>query len=259
MADPKILIVGGGGREHALAWKIARDSSRPAVFCAPGNAGTAQVAGNVPIQASDPDGLVAWARENRPDLTVIGPEAPLCAGLSDRLEAEGLRVFGPGRDGARLEGSKAFAKEIMASAGVPSARAARFTRAEEAMAYVRRQPGRLVVKADGLAAGKGVTVCDTAAEAAAAVEEALIRRAFGEAGLEVLVEERLEGEEVSVLALTDGKQIELLASAQDHKRVGDGDTGPNTGGMGAYSPAPVITGDMLDRIAREVIDPLLEG
>ncbi len=254
MAGMRILIVGGGGREHALAWKISRDSCRPELFCAPGNAGTARLAENLMIPASDLDSLVAWARAARPDLTVIGPEAPLCAGLADRLQAVGLRVFGPGRSAARLEGSKAFAKEIMEKAGVPTARAARFTDANQALSYIRSQPGRVVVKADGLAAGKGVTVCDTPDEAEKAVEDALVNRAFGEAGREVLIEERLEGEEVSVLALVDGSHIEMLASAQDHKRVGDGDTGPNTGGMGAYSPAPVLTPAQWQAVRRDVFE-----
>ena len=257
MAGMRILIVGGGGREHALAWKISRDSCRPELFCAPGNAGTARLAENLMIPASDLDSLVVWAREARPDLTVIGPEAPLCAGLADRLLAAGLRVFGPRRAAARLEGSKAFAKEIMEKAGVPTARAERFTDAGDALSYIRSQPGRAVVKADGLAAGKGVTVCDTRAEAEKAVEDALINRAFGEAGREVLIEERLEGEEVSVLALTDGRHTEMLASAQDHKRVGDDDTGPNTGGMGAYSPAPVLTPAQWQAVRSDVFERTL--
>ncbi len=245
-------MAGNGGREHALAWKLSRDSEKAELFCAPGNAGTAELGTNLPIAAADVDGLAAWAARERPDLTVVGPEAPLCAGLVDRLEEEGLRVFGPRREAARLEGSKAFAKEIMEAAGVPTARAARFGDPRAAVEYIRRERGAVVVKADGLAAGKGVTVCATPEEAVRAVEEAMVDRAFGEAGNEILVEECLEGEEASILALVDGERIVPLASSQDHKRAFDGDAGPNTGGMGAYSPAPVVTGALWPLIREEV-------
>ena len=236
----KILVVGSGGREHALAWKLALDRPRPELFCAPGNAGTARHGTNLPLDATDLDGLLDWARRERPDLTVVGPEAPLCAGLSDRLQAEGLRVFGPVAAAARLEGSKIFSKEVMRAAGVPTAASESFRDAGAARAYARRQGAPLVVKADGLAAGKGVTVCETLEQAEAAIDESLVRGVFGDAGREVLIEECLRGEEASILALIDGERIVLLASAQDHKRVFDGDRGPNTGGMGAYSPAPVV-------------------
>ena len=253
----KILVIGGGGREHALAWKLARDSRRPELYCAPGNAGTAALGTNLPIKAEDLDGLLQWAKTHRPELTVVGPEAPLCAGLADLFRAEGLRVFGPSRAAAQLEGSKQFAKDVMAAAGVPTARAAVFTEAGAAKEYVRQQGAPIVVKADGLAAGKGVTVAATVAEAEAAIDEALVRRAFGDAGRRVLIEECLVGEEASILALLDGQRVVLLASAQDHKRLGDGDTGPNTGGMGAYSPAPAVTADLLPFIRTRVFEPML--
>jgi len=249
---PKILIIGSGGREHALAWKIAGDSARPEVFIAPGNAGTAGLGANLPIPATDIEGLLAWAQTNRPDLTVVGPEAPLCAGIADRFAAAGLRVFGPGQAAARLEGSKVFSKEIMEAAGVPTARAARFTDPAAARDYVAHAPLPLVVKADGLAAGKGVVICQTAAAAIAAIDDILTRRVFGAAGQAVLIEEFLEGEEASLLALVEGERVVLLASAQDHKRVFDRDEGPNTGGMGAYSPAPVVQPEMLPLIRDQV-------
>lgn len=248
----KVLVVGGGGREHALVWKLAGDSCRPSVFCAPGNAGTSGLAVNVPINADDIPALVDWAKRNRPDLVVVGPEVPLCAGLTDALELAGIRVFGPSRAAAQLEGSKVFAKEVMFSAGVPTAKSCTFTDAQKAMDYVREIGVPIVVKAEGLAAGKGVTVCTVPGEAEQAIREALVDGAFGEAGRCILVEEFLEGEEVSVLALTDGEQVVLLASAQDHKRVFDGDQGPNTGGMGAYSPAPVLMEEQMPAIERDV-------
>ncbi len=247
-----VLVIGGGGREHALAWKIARDSTRPEVFCAPGNAGTAEVGTNLDIPAGDIGKLAAWAKENRPNLTVVGPEAPLCDGLADRFAAEGLRVFGPVRAAAQLEGSKRFAKDVMKSAGVPTAAYGEFTSAAGAKAYIRQCGAPIVVKADGLAAGKGVTVAETVEQAEAAVDESLVKNAFGEAGRTVVVEECLRGEEASILALVDGERIVMLASSQDHKRVFDGDAGPNTGGMGAYSPAPVVT-DRLWPVIREQV------
>jgi len=253
----KVLVAGGGGREHALAWKIAADSSRPEVYCAPGNAGTAEVARNIPIAAEDISGIVSWARANNPDLVVVGPEAPLCAGLADRLIAEGIRVFGPTADAAMIEGSKVFSKEVMQAAGVPTAEARVFSDAAEAKAWVRRRGAPIVVKADGLAAGKGVTVCRTVEEAETAIEDALTRAVFGDAGNRVIVEECLEGEEASILALVDGSRIVMLASAQDHKRIFDGDRGPNTGGMGAYSPAPVVAAEMLAAIREQVFERTL--
>ncbi len=249
-----ILIIGGGGREHALAWKISRDSSKPAVFCAPGNAGTSTVATNLPIAATNLDAICAWAAEHRPALAIIGPEAPLCAGLTDRLQALGLLVFGPNAKAARMEGSKFFSKVIMGEAGVPTAESATFTEAVAARTYVNKVGAPIVVKADGLAAGKGVTVCQTIAQAEAAINEALVDKAFGEAGARVVIEEYLEGEEASILALVDGERIVMLASSQDHKRVFDQDQGPNTGGMGAYSPAPVVTEALWPEIRATVFE-----
>jgi len=254
----KILVVGGGGREHTLAWKLAGDTCRPEVFCAPGNAGTAEIAVNLDIGGEDLDGLLGWAREHRPDLTVVGPEAPLCAGLTDLFSNEGLRVFGPSRAAARLEGSKIFSKEIMTAGAVPTGRSRSFKEAVAAVGYLKSQAMPVVVKADGLAAGKGVAICASLAEAEQAVDEAMVVKRFGEAGAEVLVEECLEGEEASILALIDGEHVVMLASSQDHKRIFDGDKGPNTGGMGAYSPAPVITDDLWPVIREQVFDRTLQ-
>jgi phosphoribosylamine--glycine ligase len=253
----KVLVIGGGGREHALVWKLARDSRQPQLFCAPGNAGTAQCATNVALSAEDLDGLVGWAKRERPDLTVVGPEAPLCAGLVDRFNAEGLRIFGPSKAAAQIEGSKVFSKEIMLAAGVPTAQAQTFNEPRAAEAYVRKLGVPVVVKAEGLAAGKGVIICPTLAAAEQAIRECLVTRAFGAAGQRILVEEFLEGEEVSVLGLTDGVHTVLLASAQDHKRIFDNDQGPNTGGMGAYSPAPLLTAALQSRVQTEVFERTL--
>ncbi len=253
----KVLVVGSGGREHALVWKLANDSCRPELFCAPGNAGTAELAKNVAIDADNIPALVAWAREYRPELVIVGPEVPLCAGLTDALEAHGLRVFGPSKAAARLEGSKVFAKDVMVAAGVPAAQSSTFTDAQKAIDFINDIGVPIVIKAEGLAAGKGVTVCLTREEAERAIKDALDEGAFGEAGKRILVEEFLEGEEVSILALTDGKRVVMLASAQDHKRVFDGDQGPNTGGMGAYSPAPVLKAEQLPEIERTVFDRTL--
>lgn len=253
----KILVIGNGGREHTLVWKLVNDSCKPEVFCAPGNAGTAEIAVNLDIRAEDIDGLIAWAVENRPDLTVVGPEAPLCAGVTDRLQEHGLRVFGPTKEGARLEGSKQFSKEVMNAAGVPTARSKSFSHAEEAIEYIRRQACALVVKADGLAAGKGVFVCATPEEAGAAVNTIMIDKSFGESGDLLIVEEYLAGEEASILALVDGKNVVMLASSQDHKRVYNNDGGPNTGGMGAYSPAPVVTDELWPIIKEQVFDRMI--
>ncbi len=253
----KTLVIGSGGREHALAWKLARDSRHPQVFCAPGNAGTAELGTNVPIPAANVEDLLTWARENRPEFTVVGPEAPLCAGIVDRFRADGFRIFGPTQAAAQLEGSKVFAKEVMTAAGVPTAAAADFTDAEKALAYIRKLGAPIVVKADGLAAGKGVTVCASIEQAEDAVEEAMVRKAFGDAGQKVIIEECLQGEEASILALIDGRHIVLLASSQDHKRVFDNDRGPNTGGMGAYSPAPVVSDRWWPVIREQVFERTL--
>ncbi len=252
----KILVIGNGGREHTLCWKLKNDSCAPELFCAPGNAGTAELGTNIDLGVTDIADIIAWAKENRPDLTVIGPEAPLCAGLADALEAEGFRVFGPSKAAAELEGSKEFAKEIMKAAGVPTSGYAVFTDAEPACKYVREKGAPIVIKADGLAAGKGVTVAETVEQAEEAINDAL-GGAFGDAGSRVVIEDFLVGEEASILALIDGEHVVLLASSQDHKRAYEGDTGPNTGGMGAYSPAPIVTESVLEKVRSEVYDRTL--
>jgi phosphoribosylamine--glycine ligase len=251
----RVLVVGGGGREHALCWVLARSAQ---VYCAPGNPGTAAVATNLPISADDQSALRDAIRTHHIELTVVGPEAPLAAGLADRLHATGCPVFGPSAAAARIEASKAFAKALMRDAGVPTATARSFTDAARAQAYIDAHAEPLVVKASGLAAGKGAVVCATRKEASDAAR-AMFAGRFGAAGHEVVVESFLEGEELSVFALTDGERAVLLPSAQDHKRLGEGDTGPNTGGMGAYTPVSIATPDLLDRAEREVIVPTLRG
>lgn len=253
----KVLVIGNGGREHAIVWKLAHDSCAPELFCAPGNAGTAALATNVPIGAEDVAGIVAWAREAKPDLVVVGPEAPLCAGVTDALEAEGIKVFGPCQAAAALEGSKAFSKDVMEKAGVPTARFRVYRSSAEAIAGLEAFSLPVVVKADGLAAGKGVVIAQTRAEAEEALREMLDGGRFGAAGAEVVVEEFLEGEEASVFALCDGERVELLPAAQDHKRVFDNDQGPNTGGMGAYTPAPIATAEVMDFTKERIVLPVL--
>jgi len=248
-----ILVVGGGGREHALCWVLAHDAS---VFCAPGNPGTGEVGTNLPVPASDAAGLLDAIRTHQIDLVVIGPEGPLADGLADQLRAAGCAVFGPSAAAARIEASKSFAKALMHEAGVPTAASRTFTREAEALGYVDAHPEPLVVKASGLAAGKGAVVCDTRREAADAVR-AMFSGRFGAAGDEVVVESFLTGEELSVFALTDGERLTLLPSAQDHKRLGEGDVGPNTGGMGAYTPVRLASPALLDRVEREVLHPTL--
>ncbi|HEX9770741.1 MAG TPA: phosphoribosylamine--glycine ligase [Kiloniellales bacterium] len=255
----RILVVGGGGREHALCWAIAASPLCDQLYCAPGNAGIAREATCVPIGAEDLDALLAFARDEAIDVVVVGPEAPLVLGLADRLAEAGIKVFGPSAAAAALEGSKAFMKDLCAKYGIPTAAYRRFTDAAAAKAYLRERGAPIVVKADGLAAGKGVTVAATLAEAERAVDAALVAGAFGRAGAEVVIEERLEGEEASVFALVDGKTVLPLASAQDHKQVGDGDTGPNTGGMGAYSPAPIMTEAMAGRVMDEILRPTVRA
>jgi phosphoribosylamine--glycine ligase len=253
----KILIIGNGGREHTLAWKLKNDSTQPEIFTAPGNAGTAELGTNLPIEGTDIEKLRAWCAENHPDLVVIGPEAPLCAGLTDALEADGIRVFGPNQAAAKLEGSKEFAKEIMQAAGVPTAAYETFSDPALACAYVQERGAPIVIKADGLAAGKGVTVAETVEQAEAAIRDALEGNAFGDAGARVVIEDFLTGEEASILALIDGEHIVLLASSQDHKRAYDHDQGPNTGGMGAYSPASIVTDEVWEKVRKEVYEPTL--
>ena len=254
----KILVVGSGGREHAITWRLAQDEERHALWCAPGNAGMAALATCVPLKATDVAGIVAWCAANKPDLVVVGPEAPLCAGLVDALEKEGIVAFGPVAAGARMEGSKRFAKEVMQAAGVPTGRAQSFTDAAAAKAALADYGLPVVVKADGLAAGKGVVVAETRAQAEAAIDDMLVDSKFGAAGAEVLIEEFLDGEECSILALVDGERAVLLPSSQDHKRIFDGDKGPNTGGMGAYSPAPVVTDAMLPEIKARIVMPVVQ-
>ncbi len=249
----KVLVVGGGGREHALVWKIAQSPLVDKVYCAPGNAGTAMQAECVPIRAQDVADLRRFALGKGIDLTVVGPEAPLCAGIVDAFRSRGLKVFGPSRKAARIEGSKVFAKQLMARHGVPTAAFRTFDSAERAKAYVEMAGVPIVVKADGLAAGKAAIICKTVEEGLDAVNRIMIEGEFGASGEHLIVERFLEGEEASVLAFTDGRAIAVMPSCQDHKAVYDGDRGPNTGGMGAYSPAPVITPQLRDAIERDVI------
>jgi phosphoribosylamine---glycine ligase len=254
----KVLVVGGGGREHALCWALAASPLLTKLWCAPGNAGIAEVAECVAIGAEDVPALVAFAREQAVDLVVAGPEAPLTLGLADACAAAGLRCFGPSAAAAQLEGSKTFTKEVADAAGAPTAAWQRFTDPAAARAYVRAQGAPIVVKADGLAAGKGVVVAATIEEAEAALAEIMESRVHGEAGASVVIEECLIGQEVSFFALCDGEVAVPLTAAQDHKRVGDGDTGPNTGGMGAYSPPPVFTDALRDEVMNRIIRPCLK-
>jgi phosphoribosylamine--glycine ligase len=257
----KVLVVGGGGREHALAWKIAQSQRVSEVLVAPGNAGTALEPNmrNLPIAAEDVDALVAYATEHAIELTVVGPEAPLSKGIVDKFRAAGLRCFGPTQQAAQLESSKAFAKDFLARHQIATAAYANFTEIEPALAYIRKMGAPIVVKADGLAAGKGVILAQTEAEAMAAVQDMLAGNAFGAAGSRVVIEEFLLGEEASFIVMVDGEHVLAMASSQDHKARDDGDKGPNTGGMGAYSPAPVVTPAMHERIMQEVIYPTVRG
>jgi phosphoribosylamine--glycine ligase len=252
----KVLVVGQGGREHALAWKLKQSPKVEQVYCAPGNAGTALDAINVDILATNADGLVKFAKNEGIGLTVIGPEAPLVAGVADAFLAAGLKVFGPSKAAAALEGSKLFCKEVLRQANVPTADFRLFDQAEAAMEYLEeKDDGPLVVKADGLAAGKGVSVCKNREEAILAVHDMLVERKFGDAGAKILIEECLVGQELSILALVDGRTIVTLESSQDHKAAYDGDRGPNTGGMGAYSPAPLATPELMDSIIHKILIP----
>jgi phosphoribosylamine--glycine ligase len=255
----RILVVGGGGREHALCWAIAGSPLCDKLYCAPGNAGIAQDAECVPIGAEDVERLVTFATENAVDLVVVGPEGPLVLGLVDRLEALNIRAFGPRANAAMLEGSKGFMKDLCTRHGIETAAYGRFTDAEAAKTYIREQGAPIVVKADGLAAGKGVTVAQTVEEALNAVDEAMTDNAFGDAGAELVVEECLDGEELSFFAIVDGTNALPLAGAQDHKTVGEGDTGPNTGGMGAYSPAPSLTEALEAEVMETIIMPTVRG
>jgi phosphoribosylamine--glycine ligase len=255
----KVLIIGSGGREHALAWKLGQSPSITKLYCAPGNAGIAALAECVPLAAADLPGLRAFVQEQGIDLTVVGPEGPLAAGIVDDFRNHKLRIFGPHKAAARIESSKAFSKDLMVRLGIPTAESKTFTSVAEAFEYLERREVPIVVKADGLAQGKGVVIARTRAEARDAVLAMLEGRAFGEAGSRVVIEEFLDGEEMTVMAFTDGKTVIPMSPAQDHKRLRDGDTGPNTGGMGAYAPAPLGTGGMIDRVRRNILEPALEG
>ena len=254
----KILLIGSGGREHALAWKIAQSPRLTQLFAAPGNPGIADHATLVMLDVENHDAVIAFTKENAIDFVIVGPEAPLVAGLADDLRAAGIATFGPSKAAAQLEGSKGFTKDLCARYDIPTGAYQRFRSAEPAKAYVREQGAPIVIKADGLAAGKGVTVAMNEAEALSAIDDCF-DGAFGAAGAEVVVEAFLDGEEASFFCLSDGKTALALATAQDHKRVGDGDTGPNTGGMGAYSPAPVMTHEMVERTMKEIIEPTIKG
>ncbi|MEN9465437.1 MAG: hypothetical protein RL217_1618 [Pseudomonadota bacterium] len=257
----KVLIIGSGGREHALAWKVKQSPLVEKVFVAPGNAGSAREAGveNVAIDVLDIPALIAFAKKENIGLTIVGPEAPLVAGVVDAFEQAGLKIFGPKKAAAQLEGSKAFTKDFLARQNIPTAGYQNFTEIEPALAYLRKKGAPIVIKADGLAAGKGVIVAETLAQAEEAVKDMLSGNAFGDAGCRVVIEDFLAGEEASFIVMVDGKNVLPMATSQDHKRVGDGDTGPNTGGMGAYSPAPVVTDAVFKRVMDEVIYPTVNG
>ncbi|TWU45917.1 Phosphoribosylamine--glycine ligase [Novipirellula aureliae] len=261
----KILVVGSGGREHALAWKIAQSPRVQKVYVAPGNAGTALDATNVPIEVTDTEGLIAFVKENEIDITVVGPEVPLVLGLVDAMQDEGLKVFGPTKAAAELEGSKVFCKNLLRTADIPTADYHTFRSADDASRYIKDRYNEptdtvnVVIKADGLAAGKGVIVCDTRSEALEAIDRIAHQKEFGEAGKELIIEERLFGQEASVLAITDGETIVTLPAAQDHKPAHDGDTGPNTGGMGAYCPTPIIDEGMMERVESDVLVPIVHA
>tara|TARA_B100000315_G_scaffold61414_1_gene55757 strand:+ start:424 stop:1701 length:1278 start_codon:yes stop_codon:yes gene_type:complete len=254
-----ILVVGGGGREHALCWAIAKSPKCDKLYCAPGNAGIADVAECVAVSAEDVDGLVAFAKGQAVDLVIVGPEAPLVLGLADALAAEGIKAFGPSAAAAELEGSKAFMKDLFAKYNIPTAAYGRFTDYDEAVAYVKQRGAPIVIKASGLAAGKGVILSQTEAEAVDALDQMMNQKRFGDAGDEVVIEEFLDGEEASFFALVDGDKALPLISAQDHKAAYDGDQGPNTGGMGAYSPAPVVTPELAQEIMTTIIQPTIDG
>lgn len=255
----KILVIGSGGREHALCWKIAKSKLCDKLYCAPGNGGISETAELVNIKADDITGLLNFAKEKKIDLTVVGPEAALVAGIVDKFESEGLKIFGPSKSRAIIEGSKVFSKELMKRWGVPTADFRVFDNAADALKYLAGKQAPLVVKADGLCAGKGVLVCSTIASAKDAVNEMMVKRSFGDAANKIIIEECLIGEEASIIVVSDGKNTVPLASSQDHKRVFDGDKGPNTGGMGAYSPAPVVTDAVFREIMDKVISPMIKG
>jgi phosphoribosylamine--glycine ligase len=257
--EMKVLLVGSGGREHALAWKMAQSPRLKALYCAPGNPGTVELGENVELKVDDLAGIVQFARTQAIDLVVVGPENPLCAGLVDELAAAGIRAFGPDRSAARLEGDKAFAKELMRHRSVPTADARIFDKYRDARAYIASRDHPVVLKAAGLAAGKGVIVCDDPADALIAIERIMVDREFGPAGDIVVVEEKLIGPEVSLLAFVDRDNIYIMDSAQDHKPIGDGDTGPNTGGMGAYSPTTLLDDKLIQQVQSEILVPIIDA
>ncbi len=255
----KILVIGNGGREHALVWKINQSPMVEKLYCAPGNGGIAQIAECADIAPTDIKGLIRFAKKNRIDLTVVGPELPLTMGIVDQFEKAGLKIFGPNKKAAEIEGSKRFTKDLMAKYNIPSAEYRVFTKYKEAVQYIHEKESPLVLKADGLAAGKGVLVCHSRTEAFEGAERILKNREFGDAGNSLIIEECLVGEEASVLAITDGERLVTLPTAQDHKAIFEGDTGPNTGGMGAYAPAPVVTSKMLDVVKEKILIPTIHG
>jgi len=254
-----VLLIGGGGREHAIAWKLAQSKDLTKLYIAPGNPGTAQCGQNIPIDSVHTDELLDFARQNDVGLVVVGPEDPLAAGLVDAFEAAGIKAFGPSADAAQLEADKAFAKQLMRSSSVSTAEGRTFDRFSDARAYIASRDEPVVVKAAGLAKGKGVFVCDDPSDGILAAEKIMCDKVFGQAGDIIVVEDKLLGEEASILAFVDGRNIYIMESSQDHKPIGDGDTGPNTGGMGAYSPAPVVTEDMMNHITREILVPVVDG
>ncbi|TKJ38739.1 MAG: phosphoribosylamine--glycine ligase [Planctomycetes bacterium B3_Pla] len=254
-----VLLVGSGGREHAIAWKLAQSKDLAKLYIAPGNPGTAQCGENVPIGTDDSGKLLEFARQNNVGLVVVGPEDPLAAGLVDAFESAGIKAFGPSAKAAQLEADKAFAKQLMRSSSISTAEGRTFDRYEDAKAYIASRDEPVVVKAAGLAKGKGVYVCDDPSDGILAAEKVMCDRIFGSAGDTIVVEDKLLGEEASILAFVDGRNIYVMESSQDHKPIGEGDTGPNTGGMGAYSPAPVVTEELMDQITREVLVPMVDG
>jgi phosphoribosylamine--glycine ligase len=254
-----VLLIGSGGREHAIAWKLAQSKNLGKLFIASGNPGTAQCGQNIPVGPDETNKLLEFARQNKVELVVVGPEDPLAAGIVDKFEATGIKAFGPSGKAAQLEADKAFAKQLMRSSSVSTAESRTFDRFEDAKAYIASRDEPVVVKAAGLAKGKGVYVCDDPADGILAAEKVMQDRIFGPAGDRIIVEDKLLGEEASILAFVDGRNIYLMESSQDHKPIGDGDTGPNTGGMGAYSPAPVVTEDLMNQITREILVPTVDG
>ena len=254
-----VLLIGSGGREHALAWKLAQSKNLDKLYIAPGNPGTAQCGENIPIDGGDIEKLLEFAKQNKVGLVVVGPEDPLAGGVVDAFEAAGIKAFGPSAEAAKLEADKSFAKQFMRACSISTAEARIFDRFADAKAYIASRDEAVVVKAAGLAKGKGVYVCDEPSDAILAAEKIMCDRIFGDAGSKIVVEDKLLGEEASILAFVDGRNIYLMESSQDHKPVGDGDTGPNTGGMGAYSPAPVVTEKVIDQITREVLVPIVDG